>query len=453
MRVSWNGRSSFLLFLWAELVKADRTISSCDGSTTVFYPFQGLLDMTWLGIHFVACPLGLNSYRVEAEDYNGNMETFWPMSRTTAKMVTWVSVKSFVMGSLVTAIIFLSLGNLGNMEANVDPNRGRLLNRFMQTATTSPTEFVKNADYGDVLNGPKAVTRVVNQVDQATDKVFGSVPPFILVTGERSSPCISPRGNNVMMKSYKNKVDYCNLHGCKVWYALEVWQKGFVGTWVRYPLLIQLMKANPSVTWFMWMDSDAVLTDFNFSIPFETYNTWNKNLVVPGFWDKVYGEDPDWIGLNAGIFLIRNCEWSHKFLEKWMEFGAPENLMASKEALNRVVKSRPKEWDPDDQSALVYLLNQNKTKSEDNVFLEASYVLHGYFEYIIDRFGDFLEGKEKQPFITHFNGCNFCGKKNITERCSEGFERAFNFADNQLLSSVGRKHSSLSTLLESISPT
>ncbi|XP_057836318.2 probable xyloglucan 6-xylosyltransferase 1 isoform X2 [Cryptomeria japonica] len=357
------------------------------------------------------------------------------MSRENTKMVTWVSVKSFVMGCLITAFLFLSLGNLGNMESNVDPKPAHLLNRFIQTTITSRKQFVKIADYGqpgNVLNGSKALlTRVRNQVE----KPFGSVPPFVLVTGERSSPCISPRGNNVMMKSYKNKVDYCNLHGCKVWYALEVWQKGFVGTWVRYPLLIHLMKANPSVTWFMWMDSDAVFTDFNFSIPFETYSSWNKNLIVPGSWEKIYGEDPDWIGLNAGIFLIRNCEWSHKFLEKWMELGAPENLMASKKALNKVVKSRPKEWDPDDQSALVYLLNQNKTKSEDNVFLEASYVLHGYFEYIIDRFEDFLEGKEKQPFITHFSGCNFCGKENITERCSEGFERAFNFADNQLLSS------------------
>ena len=111
--------------------------------------------------------------------------------------------------------------------------------------------------------------------------------PFMIVTGERSSPCKTQLGANIMMKTYKNKVDYCNLHGCRVWYALEVWKRGFVGTWVRYPLLLRLMKGNPSVTWFMWMDSDAIFTDLNFSMPFDTYNGWNKNLVASGFWEKV----------------------------------------------------------------------------------------------------------------------------------------------------------------------
>eukprot|EP01018_Ginkgo_biloba_P027773 Gb_16800 [translate_table: standard] len=269
--------------------------------------------------------------------------------------------------------------------------------------------------------------------------------PFMIVTGERSSPCITPEGSNTMMKTYKNKVDYCNLHGCKVWYALEVWEKGFVGTWVRCPLLLRLMKTNPSVPWFMWMDSDAIFTDFNFSIPFGTYNSWSKNLVVPGFWEKIYSETPDWMALNAGIFLIRNCEWSYTFLEKWSEFGAPENLIKSKKALNSVLKSRPQDWDPDDQSALVYLLSQNRTESEQNTFLEASYSLHGYWDYIVDKFEDILEGKEKWPFVTHFCGCNFCGGVDISHRCSKGFNRAFNFADNQLLALVGLRHSNLST--------
>lgn len=282
---------------------------------------------------------------------------------------------------------------------------------------------------------------LLNGLGQAQEQPLS----FMIVTGERSSPCKTAIGSNIMMKTYKNKVDYCNLHGCKVWYALEVWEKGFTGTWVRYPLLLRLMKANPSVTWFMWMDSDAIFTDLNFSIPFDTYNGWNKNFVVSGFWEKVYTKEPDWMAVNAGVFLIRNCEWSYTFLQNWSALGAPENIVKSKEAMNSVIKSRPQDWDPDDQSALVYLLNQNRKESEVKTFLEAGYSLHGYWDYIVDTYEDIMQGKEKRPFVTHFCGCNFCGGLTITDRCSQGFERAFNFADNQLLAFVGLRHSNLST--------
>ncbi|KAH9329803.1 hypothetical protein KI387_001911, partial [Taxus chinensis] len=127
-------------------------------------------------------------------------------------------------------------------------------------------------------------------------------------------------------------------------------------------------------------------------VPEFSFNSLYKRL-------HAYGEDPDWMGLNARNFLVRNCEWSHRFLEKWIEMGAPENLQAAKKAINTVVKNRPQEWDPDDQSALVYLLNKNKTKSERNVFLETSYSLHGYFEYIIDKYAEGVLVVECDQFI------------------------------------------------------
>ncbi|CAN6469361.1 unnamed protein product [Victoria cruziana] len=266
---------------------------------------------------------------------------------------------------------------------------------------------------------------------------------FMLVTGERSVACGSSEGSYVMMMSYKNKIDYCNLHGCKVWYALEVWKEGFTGTWVRYPLLFKLMKANPEIQWFMWMDADAIFTDLNFSIPIRTYDDKGKKMVVPGSQAKVYTKNPDWISLNAGIFLMKNCEWSHKFLQNWMRYGDPPNLASSKMQLNSFVK-RPKNWDPDDQSTLVHLLNLNKTDSQAHVYLESGYDLHGYWKFLVDKYEDIKDRKLK-PFITHFCGCNFCGRKKVSADCYDGFRRAFNFADNQLLSRVSLSHLSLSS--------
>jgi hypothetical protein len=106
---------------------------------------------------------------------------------------------------------------------------------------------------------------------------------FFLVTGERPSPCQSGPGAHALLRSYKNKVDYCTLHGCKVWYMLETWEPGFGGVWARYPALLRLMQALPDVEWFMWMDADAIFTDFAFEIPFRQYDEWGKNFVAHGF--------------------------------------------------------------------------------------------------------------------------------------------------------------------------
>jgi hypothetical protein len=64
---------------------------------------------------------------------------------------------------------------------------------------------------------------------------------------------------------------------------LETWEPGFGGVWARYPALLRLMQALPDVEWFMWMDADAIFTDFAFEIPFRQYDEWGKNFIAHGF--------------------------------------------------------------------------------------------------------------------------------------------------------------------------
>jgi len=58
-------------------------------------------------------------------------------------------------------------------------------------------------------------------------------------------------------------------------------------------------------------------------------------------------------------------------------------------------------------------------------------------------------GDERWPFITHFVGCEFCegGVNPIYSpgQCIRAMERAFLFADNQVLNRYGLRHSSLHT--------
>lgn len=110
---------------------------------------------------------------------------------------------------------------------------------------------------------------------------------FMLVTAERPDGCKTMDGSHMLMKSYKNKVDYCSLHNCRVWYSLEVWDEGMPGTWARYKLIKTLMNTFPDVPWFMWMDGDAIFTDMGYAIPFADYDEWGKRIVFHGFEDKV----------------------------------------------------------------------------------------------------------------------------------------------------------------------
>jgi hypothetical protein len=59
--------------------------------------------------------------------------------------------------------------------------------------------------------------------------------------------------------------------------------------------------------WVFWLDSDAWIT--NYDIKLESI------LPKQGFVDFVVTEDAN--GPNAGSWMIRNSDWSRKFLETW----------------------------------------------------------------------------------------------------------------------------------------
>ena len=56
-------------------------------------------------------------------------------------------------------------------------------------------------------------------------------------------------------------------------------------------------------------------------------------------------------------------------------------------------------------------------------------------------------GDERWPFVTHFVGCKPCGSYGDypVEKCLGSMERAFNFADNQVLRLYGFGHRGLSS--------
>lgn len=271
---------------------------------------------------------------------------------------------------------------------------------------------------------------------------------ILLVTGSQPKMCENDYGDHLLLKSLKNKLDYCNLKGIDIFYNLAQFDKEMSGFWSKLPLIRILLLSHPEVEWLWWMDSDAMFTDMSFELPIERYK--NYNLVLHGWDDMVYFQK-DWVGLNTGSFLMRNNQWMLDLLDEWAPMGPKGKVRDDAgKILTANLKGRPA-FEADDQSALVWLLIQQRDRWRPQTFLESSFYLHGYWAILVDRYEEMMEkyhpglGDDRWPFVTHFVGCKPCGKLgeldlNDFKKCVYNMERAYNFADNQLLRQFGYEH-------------
>jgi xyloglucan 6-xylosyltransferase len=244
----------------------------------------------------------------------------------------------------------------------------------------------------------------------------------------------------------------CRLHDIELYYSMAVIDSQMTSFWVKHPMIRKLMLSHPEAEWIWWMDSDAFFTDMTFEIPFEKYE--NHNMILHGFEDKLF-EKKSWVGINAGSFLLRNCQWSLDLLDAWTSYGHPRVAKQVGEMLSQALTDRPV-FDSDDQSVLAYLLVTQTAKWVPKVFLENSYYLHGYWVILVDNYENYMAnskpgyGDHRWPFVTHFVGCKPCGNEASygMQRCLKQMERAFNFGDNQILDHYGYQHRTLNSSKE-----
>ncbi|KAH9613287.1 hypothetical protein KSS87_004447, partial [Heliosperma pusillum] len=118
----------------------------------------------------------------------------------------------------------------------------------------------------------------------------------MMVTGSQPMPCVAPDGDHLMLRLFKNKVDYCRIHGHDIFYNNVLLHQGMFGFWAKYPLVKAAMLAHPEAEWIWWVDSDAVFTDMDFDLPLEKYKAYN--LVAYGWPDIIYKQKSA-MGVNA----------------------------------------------------------------------------------------------------------------------------------------------------------
>lgn len=143
-------------------------------------------------------------------------------------------------------------------------------------------------------------------------------PRVLLVTGSSPEKCENSIGDHYLLKSIKNKIDYCRLHGIEIFYNLAVLNEEMTRFWGKLPLIRKLLLSHPEVEFIWWMDSDAMFTDMSFEIPWDRYRDFN--LVMHG-WKEMGYDQRSWVGLNTGSFLMRNCQWSLDILDMWAPLG------------------------------------------------------------------------------------------------------------------------------------
>lgn len=106
--------------------------------------------------------------------------------------------------------------------------------------------------------------------------------------------------------------EYCNKHGYtyvvekdgdKIYKAIEDRHP----TWYKSLMALEVFeKENPD--WILFLDADAIISNLEQKI--EDFIDENYNLILS---DDV-GHHSDY---NAGVFLIKNCDWSKEFLNTW----------------------------------------------------------------------------------------------------------------------------------------
>ncbi|TXG59945.1 hypothetical protein EZV62_014518 [Acer yangbiense] len=307
--------------------------------------------------------------------------------------------------------------------------------------------------------------------------IAGARERVVLVTGSQPKPCKNPIGDHLLLRFFKNKVDYCRIHGYDIFYNNVLLHPKMKSYWAKIPVVKAAMLAHPEAEWIWWVDSDALFTDMEFKLPLERYK--NHNVVVHG-WPKMIYEKKSWTSLNAGVFLIRNCQWSMDFMDTWANMGPISSDYAKWGDIQRSTFKDKLFPESDDQSALVYLLYKEREKYYDNIYLEGEFYFEGYWSEILPTYDNITEkyseiergvrtlrrrhgekvsefyGAQREqylkdagngrwswrrPFVTHFTGCQPCsGDHNQMysgQSCWGGMVKALNFADNQVLRKYG----------------
>lgn len=140
----------------------------------------------------------------------------------------------------------------------------------------------------------------------------------------------------------ENKRLYCKQHGYDFIYSEESQDPSRHIYWSKIRLVSKALE-NPAYKWVVWMDADTLI--MNLGTPLEDFIDDKVNFIIT----------KDWNGINAGVFFVKNCDWSRTFLtgvynrtdcigHMWPEQQAIALELKDKKELNERVKIAPQRF-------------------------------------------------------------------------------------------------------------
>ncbi|PWA88973.1 galactomannan galactosyltransferase 1 [Artemisia annua] len=242
-----------------------------------------------------------------------------------------------------------------------------------------------------------------DQKRQAWLKMHPSFKPkshevrVFIVTGSQSAPCDGPTGDHYLLRTYRNKVDYCRIHGYDIFYNNVLLDSKMTGGWGKLPAIRAALHGptdQTALAYLLWK---------------EHYSWLGKKMLI----ETRYYLEGYWIVIIDTLMNIT---------ERYLEIEKMEGMLRRRHA--------------EKVSERYGVLREPLLKDSGNE-----------------------RGSWRRPFVTHFAGCQPCiGKRTrnpsfTLEGCRNAMNKALNFADNQVLRNHGFVHPSLldSSVVSSIS--
>lgn len=241
----------------------------------------------------------------------------------------------------------------------------------------------------------------------------------------------------IIKESLLNKQQYAQLKGYDVIFN----QQSTILTreYTKIAFLCEVLR-NQSIygrtyEWIFWIDMDTLIFDMSFDIPFWRYQ--KVNMMIWGDKYNVRKLVDGLNGVNSGVFLLRNNDWSLDFIETVFTFGLADGRARESEMKSIMYKYS---YGLTDQNAIVYVL-KTYSRFKNYVFFETSYELNRYW-LSVNYINDYI--LKKKPFIIHYAGCRFCNpnyiKSNTTKAisCFSNWKSTMNFSTNSYLKEANR---------------
>ena len=308
---------------------------------------------------------------------------------------------------------------------------------------------------------------------QLNDKVACQrVPPrVLLVTSEQPQECSTATAQWLNGRAMRNRLNYAQRHGWKLFWWTDTVDPDYAGIkenamWNKPMLLYKLLNSNitSGIEWLFWIDSDAIFMDMDFSLPLDEYEQLGYNLVLWGETKMVDADDqhdqaPSYFGLNAGVMLMRNNDWTRAFLRRILDAG--DNIEGSTAVQGAVLKGmcdRAYDCVVSDQSTIVYLLSQEPDKWRNQTLLEKRFALNGHWQqyagHLVSgslKLKDSIWRSDRVPYIMHFAGCQLCSGLTDAhyanwDACRDAMGEALNHVEDWALSKLGLRHANLTSL-------